>query len=766
MRYDDYDDDDLPLRRPSGVAGGWRVAAVCAFAFATIFGALLVVMTIVLIDRQRPVPQHVPQWQPMLPPQQVPQQPAVNNNNDPDANVDPKTLPYPLQQDLRPFGVFAAPPDEPPARQQSAARERFLRAGAVVWTNDELVAPETVLIAPDGETIAYGSPRGVIVGAPGAVRLVTGTQPGDPAPVGPKGAAAPPRPLVTAWSVDGGALYWAAPDGTLGTVPAGAAESQPLAAGRARCAVPLPPLNGQLVVVRHRPRAKVDAPLRSAPADPSEVVVFDPDKKATRILIPAGNAVWRAPAVSPDGRRLALVSDSGHESNPLRLWRVFVLDVAGGEPRPLTPPAMAVGSACWAPDGKTLVYDRGPPAGDEVAPLERFRADLFEVDPATGRESPLSVGGGFSSPSVSRKGDLFYLAKTAEQNTEKTELMRLPLAKARQLATGEGGRLTAKAWSELTAAALREAGLPPDVRAPALDEEAVKKLAAAFTKGYRDRFGADLPDTAAELDRLRGEERSLRLLADERARVSLVMGAVEGEYLRRKHGARWALKVKPAGPPLATPAVDELFRHVVNPFRDFWFRDPDGEEPGFNTLALVLSQAEGRPLVLADAAAVRSHVPAADPDLGRGLALLKEGQGDEADKLLLAMTQRHAANYHLALHVGAVLGENGRKEALRTLVKRLNVDQLKDARAYNLQGVSLLEDEPQAALTAFRNALRCNLYHAPSYFNLALTYEKLGEVPTARRCLQRYLRLMSYAPQAEDARRRLAELPADAAGRQ
>jgi Tfp pilus assembly protein PilF len=168
-------------------------------------------------------------------------------------------------------------------------------------------------------------------------------------------------------------------------------------------------------------------------------------------------------------------------------------------------------------------------------------------------------------------------------------------------------------------------------------------------------------------------------------------------------------------------------------------------------------------VVLAHDTSVLTHVPAADPDLARGIALLKEGQGDEADRVLLDMMKRHAGNYHLAIHVGTFLYEQGRKDALRTLTQRLKPDELKDARVYNLVGVSLLEDDPRAAATAFRNALRCSLYHGSAYLNLAQAHEKLNDVAAARRCLRRYLKLLAYTPQAEDARRRLAELPPDAA---
>ncbi len=770
MRYDDYEDDEefMRQRRRSVVSAGWRNAAVLAFALLGVCALLLLFALIAMLDQPRPAPpQAVIPPRPVVPPfvPQAPPPPAENHADEED-NVDPKLLPYPLTPDLRPPGEVLAVAGEAPAKREPDAREQFLRAGEIVWASDEPSGPDLVLVSPDGQRIAYAGAQGVMVGPLRAAQPVVGTEPKDAPPPGGGQADRGGRPTVSGWAADGTALYWAGADGSLGSVadrPAGRISTR-LTGVRTRCAVPLPPPNQRLVLVRHRARPKFEGPNRQSTSDPSEVVVFEPAQKATRILIPAGTAVWRSPAVSPDGRRLALISDSGHETALPRLWRVFVLDVTGGEPKPLTPAAARAGSVCWGPDAKTLIYDRSAGFnGDDASLGDGYRTNLFEVDPATGREAPLSVGGGFSSPSVSRTGDLYGLSQTRDAHGEKVELFRVPLARAREFATGQQARRrSAKAWVGLAADALAEAGLPADTRPAALDEEKVKKLAAAFAKAYRERFKGEPPDTAAELDGLRAEARGLNVPAAERSRIALVLGAVEGEYLRRKRGASWAL-AKPAGPPLADPKPHELFRHIVNPFRDFWGEDFDEEdEPGFGTLAATLSQAEGRPLVLAHDTAVRTHVSAADPDLERGVALLKDGQGDEADRVLLELTRRHGGNYHLALHVGTLLCEHGRKDVLRTLAKGLNADALKDARVYNLVGLALLDDDPRGAITAFRNALRCNLYHGPAYFNLAQAYEKLNDLPSARLCLRRYLKLMSFAPLAEDARRRLAELPPDA----
>jgi tetratricopeptide (TPR) repeat protein len=779
MRYDDdYEDDDLPPRhKPQGVPAGWRVAAVVSFVLLGVCALLLFSACIALATRPRPAPPPLdpqPQFvfpQPQLPP---PDPPAVAQNNDEDANADPRTLPYPLVQDLRPPGAAPVVPGEPPAKHEPDAREQFVGAGQLVWTSAEPSGPQVLLVSPDGANIAYAGSRGVMAGPPQDLQLIIGSEPagafalgGLPGP----GLGAGAGPSVSAWSSNGTDLYWARADDFLSTAAVhrrlGAPPVTPIHGVTARCAVPVPPDDRRLVLVRDRARPKVEAPLRQWPADPSEVVVYEAEKKVARILIPVGTAVWRAPAVSPDGKRLALVSDSGHEAELPRLWRVFVIDLAGGEPKPLTPASSHAGTVCWGPEGKTLIYARSAAPNEENFLGDAFRPNVFEVDPATRREAPLTVGGGFSSPSVTRDGQLYCLDQARVGVAEHVQLFRLPLAKARELAAKQNpDHRGTKVWTEMAAAALTKAGVPADARAPALDEEKVKKLAAAFGEVYRERFKADLPDTAAELDRLRGAARGLSLPVPQRRQIGLVLGAVEGEYLRRKHGARWALG-KPAGAPLADPKVHELFRHIVNPFHDFWAQDADDfdpdEESAFGTLVTALSVAEGRPLVLAHDQAVRTHVAAADADLARGAALLKEGQGDEADRVLLELTKRHTRNYHLALHVGALLSDQGRKDALRTLAGRLNADALKEARVYNLVGVSRLDDNPQAAIAAFKNALRCNLYHGPAYFNLAQACEKANNVAAARRCLRRYLKLMPYGPLAEDARRRLAALPPDAA---
>jgi dipeptidyl aminopeptidase/acylaminoacyl peptidase len=126
------------------------------------------------------------------------------------------------------------------------------------------------------------------------------------------------------------------------------------------------------------------APLPAAAAQPTGAVPAEPHGLGVRDMI----AMERLadPQLSPDGKSVVFsrrVYDWDTNSTSIGLWLV---PVAGGEPRRLTAGKSKDTSPRWSPDGKSLVFvtDRGDmsqiwtidPTGGEAAPLVRFPVDV------------------------------------------------------------------------------------------------------------------------------------------------------------------------------------------------------------------------------------------------------------------------------------------------------------------------------------------------------------------------------------------------------
>lgn len=716
---------------------------------------------------------------------------------------DPLNPPYPLKQDLRPPGTVPVPgAAEPAERGAPVPRREFLKHGQSRWTNPAPeAAPDRVLVSPDGAHMAYANGDVLMAGAiglaeavgedmpfrgrgpgakqprPGGPGMPAGAMggPGGGAMAGPGGPARSsgdhPRATLSGWAVDGSGLYWSNAGGRVCRYDPQANATTPTTT-HAAAALPAPGKD-QLVLVRTQLRPKANAPGGRAAHDLTEVVLFPAlDAVQNPTLVQAGPARWHSPALSPDGKRLAIVCDENE--GPARC-HVFVFALEGHELRPVppvSPGAARIEGVCWRPDGQALVYARSqsPAPADHAADMPKDACDLYLLDLATKKETRLSRGGGFTSPSLTKDGQLFFLARTPQEGAPPTvELVQMALKAVQDFAEDEEklARKGAKAWTELADVVLKEAGVGKvdgDWLADGrrlLDAGSMKKIAEAFAAHYGEKLKADPPATAAALERQRRELAALDLPAAEQDRLVLLLGAVEGEYLRgRQQGSAWHLASKPNG----TVHGENPFGVAFNPFRPLRPREMADKDDSPQSLAELLYRAEGRPLVLnhEPVAAKKALDELVDGDLARGTALLKEGKGDEGQRVLLDMVKRHAGNQYLAVQVGALLHEHGRTKALADLLKPL-LDQLdapggalpRDARLYNLLGVALLDGDVNRAITAFREALRCDLNYGPAYLNLAQAYQKANRAQDARLCLRRYLKLFPDGELADDARRRL-----------
>jgi tetratricopeptide (TPR) repeat protein len=762
----------LPLQR---VAPFWRVVAVLALLLLVglvlvtcVLGIALLHKPVTLQTAATPVPGPVP---PAVAPAPIyASMPSVEEG------VDPQNLPYPVREDLR-TGSAADKPD-------GTRRDRFLSRTQEAWQNVKAYQPSLAAVSPDGASLAFASGATLVAGPGSDLKEIALNPSGVVMPniggmrgrgmgfiVMPQGPGPDDRVRaiegVPAWSSDSLTVFFARACGQLWRCDVATGSMERLALDGSS-PVPLPDDKDQIVFVRGRPLAKADLPGRPASPDLTEVVTASLRVHKARVLVPLSTASWRGLAVSPDGRRLALVSDRGHENQDPRRWRVFVLDLKeGAEPQPLTPPARSVGLVCWSPDGKYLIYARSqepPPAEyweEEHAGPNR-ELDLFAWEFAGQRETRLSRGGSCYSPSMSADGDLYLLAWMGDRRGPAIRLQKIPLAAALAFAAQEPDppARTAQGWTELAREVVQEAGLAAEADSSPGTAESLANLAAAFDRCFRRRFQAAPPTTVAGFDQLRREVRLLDLPPATGRQLALVLGATAGECLRQQGWAMWALGPGPLvakAEPGRVTDTDDLFGYLLNPFRG-------------DSLIEAVNRAQGRTLVLTNdpAAGQKAVERLTDPELDRAVALLKDGKEGAVTALLeLCRSKKHDRNDRLAVYVGTLLYERGMKRQLLDLATRLCDREPFDARKYNLLGLALLmqpqaKDDPSAnpmeAIDRFRNALRCDLKFGVGYLNLSLAYQRAGDLTSARQCLLRYLELMPQGRFAADAQFRLADL--------
>jgi hypothetical protein len=783
MAYDDDYDDSRP-RWGNGVSPVWQVLGIAGL-LGTVALLLLSLGLAASLVRERVAQQNPARM--MAPPA-----PAFAPMAFPGAGAEgdagePPNPPYPLKQDLRLPGSQVVPGEEPQEPRPRTARQRFLDLGQLDWTVPEGEMPQQLTVSADGQHVAYMQQQQLMAGqVGGAIQAVDGDSQRSGAPggfsipgmIGPGGIQPPAKPLRAVgfpmWANDNQHVLFADAEGALRRYDAVSPVLETLPF-HGDSPVTMPGDPDKVVFRRSRAVPKLDRPDRSATPDPSEVVVADLNTQEVRLLVPVSDTVWEPLAVSPDGKKLALASDHGLAKKEPGTRRLFLLDLDTdkAEPRPVGPPCPRLGTVAWAADSKSLVYSHGqnpsPTEWWEGDDTEWGGLDVFHLDLATGRETRLSRGGVRElSPTP---GDAMFLLVSQGQ-PRRQRLMRVPVAAALDFARKEGELppRTQEAWIALIDRVLEETHLPPDASGDKLTEEGLAGIADTFAKLFRERFRAEPPADAEGWERQRRELDALNLPRTARSRFTLVLGAAHGEYLHRRHNAVWSLSAGPLIPPSSAPpepTQESPFCLVLNPFAEAAVLsggdgDDEGSSSGWSWVKDALIRAEGRVVVLAnDPAAGRAAADKlADEALERATKLFGDKKENEAERVLLKMMKekKHETNRYLTLHVGRLLFEHKRFEALRGLMEKQLLEPPPDARVYNLLGLAVLEADPDGAINHFKDALRCDLYFGPGYLNLSQAYEKSLKRDEAEWCLRRYLKLLPFGPNASDARQRLASL--------
>jgi len=137
-------------------------------------------------------------------------------------------------------------------------------------------------------------------------------------------------------------------------------------------------------------------------SQPSLVLISVADGQRKVIVTPAGPFV-ASPKVSPNGETIAFVQGKGYMA-----YDIYVVPIAGGEPKRLTNDNQQVGGLAWMPNGKEIVFS----SSRSGVPT------LWKIASAGGSPEPLAAfGENAGALSVSRHGDrLAYISNKQDWN--------------------------------------------------------------------------------------------------------------------------------------------------------------------------------------------------------------------------------------------------------------------------------------------------------------------------------------------------------------
>ena len=135
-----------------------------------------------------------------------------------------------------------------------------------------------------------------------------------------------------------------------------------------------------------------------------------------RRQISSGGDAW-APVLSPDGR--TILFSSSRDGSPEDIWR---MNIDGGEPRRLTTFAGMLGSATWAPDGRSI-----------VVPGLRKDVPGFFIVPVDGGDPTLLTSELFGRPSISPDGKWLVAQSWDDQRRAVTTVVPYPEGRPRRL---------------------------------------------------------------------------------------------------------------------------------------------------------------------------------------------------------------------------------------------------------------------------------------------------------------------------------------------
>jgi hypothetical protein len=457
------------------------------------------------------------------------------------------------------------------------------------------------------------------------------------------------------------------------------------------------------------------------------------------------------PAVSPDGKRIALVCNRDYPRTAPAGGHLYVCAADGSELRQLTRGAEDISAVTWSADGQSLYAVRRLSVGDGGAVGVGGPADLYRLPAGGGEPVNLTRSGRIGRAWVAGADVLLEInawdVAAAQQGVFRIAVSELETATAgRPIPPAADPRARAKAVADKVRGALGTTRLADVVPTSALMGRLARAFADAVTAS-----GVALDFSAASLDRLSTLAEELDLASGREPAVVLGFGAYYGETLRRVAGAEWAIAPLPFGEwtpgraPSGNPLVD-----VILPLSDPYRWGLRTEDVFLRRSGERLDRLQGQKLILVypprhAEEALKAATPA---EYRRARRLLDDGEVKDALDLLAVELRRRPKNEPLAREVIAVC-EAARLPVVARDLTRQAVEGGNEVPELLLRYADeVAREDPERALTYYRKAVQGDWAPAEAFVKLGKQYAALEQPAVAESCWRR-----AY-PAADETQRR------------
>lgn len=621
----------------------------------------------------------------------------------------------------------------------------LLKKATAVYSGERMYSVHS--ISPDGQQAL------VLGGAEGAFLESIGDRARIPLARGGKryGAERPTPGIAAAWSRDGKQIAYA-----LGT----AIAVRPIGEGEAvehrGQAFALAFLaDNRLLAVQQIGTGDADVlEPRFTRFIQQKLVRFD-DEDAAKVLLEFPLARFAHLAVSPDGKRLALVTNKDSARTAPRPGNLYVANADGSGLRPLTKGPEVILSVAWSDDGRWLHVvrrrdrdtsdgsrspDPFPPYDRDGYAMEHGAGDLFRISPETGEAENLTRCGMITAAWV--QGDFFLLriaaldVPLAQSGIFKISAADLAMAAATLPEPRHGDFQEA---ARKIAARIKAALAPQTLSEVVPTPEVIEKLAKTFADTATNFLGEPFDFSGASLDSLRRWATALEpTLASEPALV-FGMGAYYGETLRKVTRAEWRLEPVAIGDWLPGKGyAGNALVDVVLPFTDV-FRANLRNARGQTVYMEPLSRQREQKLILAYPPAIATRVlrEATPKAYLAAQSHFDKGEIKEGLELFVPLVREHANNASLAQDV-LELTQTAGLSALADRLAQTAVDAGSNLPVWLIRRADgLIKTDPARALDLYRKAVQAPDVPADAFLKLGKQLAAAGKQPLAEACFRR-----------------------------